>query len=158
MTIAPRKFFPLLVAILAVALTGCSPLQDDSVPGVGERAAIIELCNRYAHAMDHGDPEAWLATWAPEGSAETPWDGYQTYAEMAVHARREWGEQQPHRHILANHVVAIEGDTATHRCYAFLVRIGEKEAQPRFIVEYSDKLRKLDGEWKFVHRQIVLQE
>ena len=149
----------LLVSVLQVAGSGCSSLSNEiQTRAAADRLAIIELCNRYAHAMDHGDPEAWIATWTHDGSAETPWDGHQTYEEMAEHARREWSEPQTHRHILTNHVTSIERDYATHRCYAYLVTVAERKTEPRFVVEYHDKLRKVDGEWKFTHRRIVLQK
>ena len=155
MTICKKLY--LLVSLAMTAIVGAVGAQEKWEETTA-KLAIIELCNRYAHAMDHGDPDAWIATWAADGKSETPWDGVQNLKEMAVKARQDWSKPQPHRHILANHITSIEGDKATHRCYAYLVRIGDRKAEPRFIVEYEDQLQKIDGIWKFVFRRITVQE
>ena len=49
---------------------------------------------------------------------------------LVEHARREWSVPQSHRHILTNHVTSIEGDKATHRCYAYLVAVAERKSEP----------------------------
>ena len=154
---ARRISLPLIVAVATIAAAGNSHAEDPANIAA-DKLAIIELCNRYAHAMDHGDPDAWIATWAPEGKCATPWDGEQDLKEMAAKARKDWAKPQLHRHVISNHIISLTGNTATHRCYASLVRVGERKDEPGFIVEYEDKLRKVDGEWKFTFRRITVQK
>ena len=153
----PKNYLCLLIGLAMMTMASVLEAQEIREETTA-KLAIIELCNRYAHAMDHGDPDEWIATWAPDGKSETPWDGVETLKEMAAKARKDWSKPQPHRHILANHITSVKGNKATHRCYAYLVRIGDRKAEPGFIVEYEDQLRKIDGKWKFVFRKITVQE
>ena len=154
---AKQISYLVLIAISTLAFGG-SGRAEDPAKIAAEKLAIIELCNRYARAMDHGDPDTWIATWAPEGKGVTPWDGEQDLKEMAAKARKDWAKPQAHRHLLSNHIISITGNTATHLCYASLVRIGDRKEEPGFVVEYEDKLRKVDGEWKFTFRRIKVQD
>ena len=58
------------------------------------------------------------------------------------------------RHWTNNHVIEGDGDRATHSSYIMIVRMKETP-----IIEttgiYHDSLKKVNGAWKFVRREVT---
>ncbi len=63
------------------------------------------------------------------------------------------------QHLVGNHEVAVDGDTATHRCYLQAQHVRRAATGgPNYIVagRYEDRLVRTDGGWRIAHRTLVV--
>jgi hypothetical protein len=63
------------------------------------------------------------------------------------------------QHLVGNHEVAIDGETATHRCYLQAQHVRRAAVGgPNYIVagRYEDQLVRTDDGWRIVHRRLVV--
>ncbi len=115
---------------------------------------ILQLAARYNHAIDYGDPEAWAGTFSEDGvfnGGPEPVTGHEALAQFAGGFETRMGGA---RHWTNNHVVDGDGDDATHSCYLNLIQT--KDGGSSVITgRYDDKLRKVDGQWRFTERNVT---
>jgi ketosteroid isomerase-like protein len=132
-----------------------------------DRAEIENLSNRYMIAVDAGDIETVMATWADDGVLE--WVGGVENGKAAIRkAMSNFGGARPvtvpagatsrprtHHHIL-NHVIDVHGDTATTVAYWFNITNAtpQKDVQLMYFGHYEDELVKRNGRWLFKHRKV----
>jgi hypothetical protein len=121
---------------------------------VADRLDILELAARYNQAIDSGDGPAWAATFTPDGVFETARGSTVGTAALAQFAESFAARMPGTRHWNNNHIIEGDGDEATHRCYLQLLRTGE-QAGIVSTARYEDRLRRVDGAWRFVHRTVV---
>ena len=119
-----------------------------------DRLAILDLAARYSHAWDYGAVDAWVGTFTADGLIT---DGERTFRgieELRSFAKGHAGSDLPDRHWTSNHVITGDGETATHSCYILIVKVTET---PTLIAAgiYRDQLQKVDGEWRFVRREVT---
>jgi ketosteroid isomerase-like protein len=120
-----------------------------------DRLEILELANRYNDAVDSHDPEAWVATFAPDGAVDSPFgqprgtEGLRAWITAVIGMLSEGT-----RHLTLGAIVdeGPEEGTATMRS-SYLV-FGRDKAPPTLGATggYVDRLRKIDGRWRFIHR------
>ena len=65
----------------------------------------------------------------------------------------------PSQHLLGNHDIRVNGNTASSRCYVRAAHAG-KDALAGSLYEvwgeYKDMLSLIDGAWKITHREFVI--
>jgi hypothetical protein len=125
---------------------------------------IRQLLGRYNLAIDLGDAEGWAATFTPDGvfrctglPEHHPLGGrYEGTEELIAYAKTNHAIAKGRaRHWNANLVIDGDGETATMRCYLLnLTATAGKLAGTTGI--YEDRLRKDDGQWRFVERHIAV--
>jgi SnoaL-like domain len=119
-----------------------------------DKLEIRELASKYAIAMDEGNIEAWLETWAPHGV----WEGGAGIYEGRERLRQLLPDIKERirgkRHIMTNFVVTGDGVQASQTSYLLIVDIA-KTTLPGTAV-YVDQLEKINNQWLFVHRKVVL--
>ena len=127
---------------------------------IEDRLAINDLFVRYATALDNGDVDGIVSCFTEDGSLESPAvgvysgrDGIRAFSERF--ARFHAGGSQL-RHVLSNITATVDGDTAQATCY--LVNILTKDGVTRYGPpgRYDCSLRRVNGEWLFQHRLVVL--
>ncbi|HTT02798.1 MAG TPA: nuclear transport factor 2 family protein [Steroidobacteraceae bacterium] len=149
------------------AVLGC--LLSATVFGsyADDRAEIENLSNRYMVAVDAGDIETVMATWADDGVLE--WVGGVENGKAAIRkAMSGFGEalqgkipesatsrQRTHHHIL-NHVIDVKGNTAKTIAYWFAItnNTPQKDVQLVYFGHYEDELVKQNGHWLFKKRRV----
>ena len=131
-----------------------------------EYELIRQLLGRYNLAIDLGDAEGWARTFTadgvfrctglPEGS---PLGGrYQGTDELVAYAKVHYGIAKGRaRHWNANLVIEGDGETATMRCYLLALTAGAGKLAGTTGI-YEDRLRKVDGQWRFVERHIAIDD
>ena len=129
-----------------------------------EYELIRQLLARYNLAIDLGDAEGWAATFTPDGVFQcsglpegSPLGGrYEGTAALVAYAKVNHRIAKGRaRHWNANILIEGDGDTASMRCYLLnLTAVSGKLAGTTGI--YEDRLRKLDGEWRFAERHIAV--
>ena len=119
-----------------------------------DRGAILDLASRYCHTFDLGDPDGWAKCFPKEGLFEAPGrtlKGREELRKMAESAQFP----APIRHLPS--VFSINGDanSATMLCYFTVIRLDSPPAT--FAVgRYEDELKKIDGQWKFAARRVIM--
>ena len=168
-----RKPIALSGGIAALMLAAAAPAVADDASYAEDRAKIEDLQARYLFALDFRDPEAYAATFAPDGILDYgagEIKGREAIAEMVANTRRNAEAQRAAddsglrpaagRHNIANIVIEIEGDTATGAAYWFHMGNDnpERSAQLNSFGHYEDELVKIDGEWYFSKRKIYNEQ
>jgi ketosteroid isomerase-like protein len=147
----------LSVAIAGTALAGYA---DD-------RAEIENLSNRYMVAVDAGDIETVMSTWAEDGVLE--WVNGVERGKAAIRkamsnfggARKveipEGATSRPRtRHQIINHVIDVDGNTARTIAYWFALTNStpQKDVQLLYFGHYEDQLVRVNGKWLFKVRKV----
>lgn len=157
------KASALAVAVLALvtgAATAWAGYADD-------RAEIENLSNRYMVAVDAGDIETVMSTWAEDGVLE--WVYGVEHGKAAIRkamsgfggARRveipDGATSRPRtRHQIINHVIDVNGDKAKTIAYWFALtnNTPQKDVQLLYFGHYEDELVRVNGKWLFKHRKV----
>ncbi|MEY3661100.1 MAG: nuclear transport factor 2 family protein [Pseudohongiellaceae bacterium] len=132
-----------------------------------DRAEIENLSNKYMVAVDAGDIETVMSTWADEGRLE--WvGGVENGKEEIRAAMSNFGgaryealpagatARQRTRHQIVNHVIDVDGDTATTTAYWFAMtnRTPQGDVQLLYMGHYEDLLVRVNGKWLFKTRKV----
>ena len=143
-----------LLLVLAFA-GGCAPQPDSRLAAVMDRQAIDQLVEGdYPRALDAHDWDAYAATFTEDGEL--------SLGQQTAHGRAEIKKlvgalpNEKINHVISNLSYRIQGDTATGGAY--WQDIGLVNGAPGIAVagHYDDTLRKVNGEWKFTKRAIVI--
>jgi len=150
-------------AALLLCFTGAPALADYA----NDRAEIENLSNRYMIAVDAGDIETVMATWAEDGVLE--WVGGVEVGKEAIRkAMSNFGGARPvnipegatsrprTRHQIINHVIDVNGDTAKTVAYWFALtnNTPQKDVQLLYFGHYEDELVRQNGKWLFKRRKV----
>jgi len=147
----------LIAAVSGAALAGYA---DD-------RAEIENLSNKYMVAVDAGDIETVISTWAENGVLD--WVGGVENGREAIRKAMsgfaggrvvnipEGATSRPRtRHQIINHVIDVTGDTAKSTAYwfAFTNNTPQKDVQLLYFGHYEDELVRVNGKWLFKYRKV----
>lgn len=120
---------------------------------VADKIEIQELTAKYALAMDEHDVSRWLHTWAADGKWEGPLGTYLGH-EKLPQLLRDLGERiVGRRHVITNHIIEVSGSEASQTCYMQILAYKDGFRLVGTAV-YRDRLKKIDGEWRFLHRRL----
>ena len=132
-----------------------------------DRAEIENLSNRYMIAVDAGDIETVMTTWADDGVLE--WVGGVENGKAAIRkAMSNFAGGRPvaipegatsrlrTHHQLANHVIDVNGNTAKTIAYWYNITNStpQKDVQLMYFGHYEDELVKVNGHWLFKKRKV----
>jgi hypothetical protein len=148
-------------ALLAfVATAACAGYADD-------RAEIENISNRYMVAVDAGDIDTVMSTWADDGVLESVF-GVATGKAAIRKTMSDFGggrvkslpanaTSRPRvRHQIMNHVIDVNGNTARSVAYWFALTndTPQHDVQLLYFGHYEDELVKLNGHWLFKTRKV----
>lgn len=153
-------------ALALAAMPGVALAQQNSY--ADDRARIENLSNHYMAAVDAGDIDTVMETWAEDGVLD--WVGGVEHGKEEIHeAMANFGgagimgslpadatERPRTRHQIINHVINVDGDTATSFAYWFAMtnRTTHGQIELLYMGHYEDELARIDGEWKFKKRTV----
>jgi hypothetical protein len=142
-----------------------------------DKEAVLETLTRYAWTIDHGPDDEWLDLFTDDAVVEIRYRQGAALARAAEGVLTESGVRHTgraqlipfkaghtrspdkwHKHVIADFVVEIEGDTARSKCYQ--VRVDETDGlvHVRGFGRYLDRLvRGADGRWRFVERVVEVE-
>lgn len=130
---------------------------------VDERAVVKALYG-YAHGLDYGPEEQFVDVFTPDGSwrrrpgrrPERQFSGRDAITQMYrdhVHAPEYY-----HKHVVANPVVEVSGNTATARSYLILVAEHPSGPYVRAFSRCFDQfVRCDDGRWRLLSREAEME-
>lgn len=121
---------------------------------------INDLFVRYTTALDAGEVDTIVGCFTEDGALESPVVGVHA-GQAAIRAFaerfarfRERGSQL--RHFISNLAVQVDGDTARATCYLLNVITRDGKTEVMAPGRYDCQLVKLNGEWLFKHRLVML--
>jgi ketosteroid isomerase-like protein len=132
-----------------------------------DRAEIENLSNKYMVAVDAGDIETVMSTWADDGVLE--WVNGVEVGKAAIRkAMSNFGgarkvdipegatSRARTRHQIINHVIDVTGNTARTTAYwfAFTNNTPQKDVQLLYFGHYEDDLVRVNGKWLFKKRKV----
>ena len=132
-----------------------------------DRAEIENLSNKYMVAVDAGDIETVMATWADDGVLD--WVGGVERGKAAIRkamsnfggSRKvdipEGATARPRtRHQIINHVIDVQGNIAHTTAYWFAMtnNTPQHDVQLLYFGHYEDVLAKINGHWLFKSRKV----
>lgn len=157
-------------------LTAVAALALSTVPTAGwaansyadDRALIENMSNHYMVAVDAGDIDTVMKTWADDGVLE--WVGGVEHGRDAIRkAMSNFGggavmdslpptatERPRTQHQIVNHVININGDKATSFAYWFALtnKTTHGQIEVLYMGHYEDELARINGTWKFTKRTV----
>ena len=157
-----KNLFSAAVAalVLSVPAIALASYADD-------RAEIENLSNRYMVAVDAGDIETVMSTWAEDGVLESVFGTQHGKAEIrksmsAFGGGRavtipEGATSRPRtHHQIINHVIDVDGNSAKTIAYWFAMTNAtpQKDVQLLYFGHYEDQLVKVNGKWLFKSRKV----
>jgi hypothetical protein len=124
------------------------------VGALEDRLEIRELIDRAMILVDLGDYDGYGNLYAPGGRYESPFAQAQGPREISAVSRRltESGFTEGKRHFTGPVQVEVDGDHARALSYFWVAKT--RKALGVFATgTFTDRLEKIDGRWRFVHRK-----
>ncbi len=156
-----KSIFPVMTLLLGLCSTTAS------ADYANDRAEIENLSNKYMVAVDAGDIELVMSTWHEDGVLEWVFGVEHGKAEIRTamsgfggaryEAILDGATSRPRtRHQIINHVIDVEGDTATTTAYWFAMtnRTPQNDVQLLYMGHYEDILVRENGKWLFKSRKV----
>lgn len=133
--------------------------MDNELQLLVDQQAIIQLLNRYAFALDDRDWSALRSCFTPD-AIYTFSHGLRVEGFEAIEGvcRRALEPLDLSQHIVAGHLVELDGDEATARCYlhAQHVRRGIPDGETYIVAgKYTDTLVRADDGWRIRQRDLT---
>jgi len=119
-----------------------------------DKVEIQELSAKYAMAIDNSDLHAWLSTWTEQGIWEGAVGTFAGKDNLPLVLQKLAERLKGKRHVMTNFVIEGSGDTAIQHCYLLIVDCSKQT--PPGVAIYTDKLKKIDGQWLFSHRTVKI--
>ncbi len=138
-------------------------MSGDRIQGLADRQDIHDCLLRFCRGMDRFDRELYLsAFWGDAEMAAGPYVGDVPGCWDWAKPMHEAGQVLTH-HLLLNHHVDIDGDSAHSECYYQFVARNHpwEEGGGETIMlaggRYIDRLERRGGEWKIVLRTNIIE-
>lgn len=126
-----------------------------------DKYAIEERIGIYNLSLDQGHYADFLACWCEDGIFDgLAGMGGPFIGKAAIRTFTESYDERARfrlnglKHFTTGIVSKIDGDTAKSASHLQLVMTGSKGAKILFTGRYEDTLRRVDGQWLFVHRKL----
>ncbi len=129
------------------------PVVDD------DHRAITDLTIAYAWTLDEGRFDDLGEVFTQDATADLGGIHNDGLEAIIDRIRRALSHLDASQHVLANHQIRVDGDTATCRCY--LVAQHVKRGTPggdNFVVAgiYKDALTRTSEGWRVTHRDLTV--
>ena len=125
-----------------------------------DERAIRNVAFRYCRALDTKDWALLDEVFLPDSTAElgvpTTLEGIEAIRARIRGALEHLDDSQ---HLVGNHEIDVDGDTATHRCYLQAQHVrAAATGGPNYIVagRYEDRLVRTPDGWRIRHRTLTV--
>lgn len=154
-----RTVAAMMLALL-ISACGAAPMGDG--PTLADREAVERTLLRYSQGLDRLDADLYVSAMAPDVVIAIDGDERQGHEAMrriiAEEAALRQDEPRTLYHLEANPVIAFTGpDAAEHHAYWITMSRTPDGLDVLDVGTSSDRLRKIDGEWLIVRRDIWLE-
>jgi hypothetical protein len=128
--------------------------QTVDVARLADELAVQRLLASYCHRCDDAEFDALVDLFAPDGVFAMGDVSARGRTELlAFFHERQGPPERRGRHLTLNTVVDVAGDRASAVSdFVFLRRV-DGAVVPAIVGRYHDDLVRLDGSWRFAHRE-----
>lgn len=123
-----------------------------------DRLEIIELTHRYCWALDSKDLDLLDTVFLPDATAELRSAPLEGRDAIRARIRAAATALDATQHTVTNHMVTIDGDRATSRCYLHSQHVREgTEGGDLYVIagRYEDELVRTPDGWRIAFRRLV---
>ena len=123
-----------------------------------DRAAITDVTIRYCWALDTKDWSVLDSVFTEDANGDLLED---VVGRVAIKKRVETAlsRMDETQHLISNHQIVVQGDTATCRCYLQAQHVRKAaHGGPNFIIagRYEDELKRTPEGWRISFRRLVV--
>jgi ketosteroid isomerase-like protein len=134
--------------------------QDTSdADTTADKVAIAELAAKFETTFDQGDLDANVDLWTDDAVFDHPagvFTGKDAYRQWAEGFYQQAAASGGSHHLITNVQITVNGDQADMTSYLTLI-VGITNPAPVIISgDFTDHLVKVNGEWKFQTRKLVI--
>ena len=118
---------------------------------------IIDLTIEYCWALDTGEHHRLADIFLPDGVAVYSGQPFEGVAAIQAKVSSALGPLDASQHVVTNHQVRVEGDTARGRCYFQAQHVRRAaEGGPNWMVagSYTDDYVRTEQGWRIRHRAL----
>jgi hypothetical protein len=133
---------------------------DEAVQALLDERDIVQIALRYCQALDTKDwgrlDDVFVADATADLGSPEQLVGIEAIRGRIRTALERLDDSQ---HLVGNHEVSVEGDTASHRCYLQAQHIRTAAiGGPNYLVagRYEDRLARTAAGWRITHRTLVV--
>jgi 3-phenylpropionate/cinnamic acid dioxygenase small subunit len=131
----------------------------NSIGAPEDREEVRELYARYAMTIDGGAFDEWVDCFTDDGVFESARFGRHSGRDglkrfTAIYKESLGGAQV--RHVITNVTFQLDGERGAGACYLVYYHVKDGRVQQTAVGHYRDRLRKVNGRWKFESRQVAL--
>tara|TARA_B100000131_G_scaffold317529_1_gene359706 strand:- start:1194 stop:1658 length:465 start_codon:yes stop_codon:yes gene_type:complete len=134
-------------------------MSEKQVDQLEEKQKIVDLTIAYTWIIDHGPREKLREIFSEDAVFIIDTRHLNGIDEIRGKIERTLGGLSASQHIVSNHQVSIDGDTATSRCYLHAQHtLDGTEGGDNYVMagRYIDRLSRLGNEWRITERQLML--
>ncbi len=134
-------------------------MTEKQIHQLEEKQKIVDLTIAYTWIIDHGPRERLREIFTENAVFIIDTRHLNGIDEIRGKIERTLGGLSASQHIVSNHQVSIDGDTATSRCYLHAQHtLTGTEGGDNYVMagRYIDKLVRVDSEWRIAERQLML--
>ena len=134
-------------------------MTEKQIHRLEEKQKIVDLTIAYTWIIDHGPRERLREIFTENAVFIIDTRHLNGIDEIRGKIERTLGGLSSSQHIVSNHQVSIDGDTATSRCYLHAQHtLTGTEGGDNYVMagRYIDKLVRVDSEWRIAERQLML--
>jgi hypothetical protein len=136
----------------------CNKTLEQKIQELADREAIRDLIATYAHRVAHGLANADLftddGTYINRRTPDSPGTVVRGRKELDAHFIARPGGAGTAMPMIHNNLIAINGDEASAIC-SIELRVSDNGTSTIASGYYQDRLRREDGLWKFVVRDVT---
>jgi hypothetical protein len=133
-------------------------VRTPTLEEMAAKQAITEVIHRFSRGVDRMDEALTRGCWHPGGTDEHAPFFAGTAEEFVAWVWPIHGKLISTRHVVSNILIDLRGDEAGAESYYMVIsraQRGDELVDSISGGRYLDRLRCIDGEWAFTHRQIV---
>ncbi|MGB8859687.1 MAG: nuclear transport factor 2 family protein [Ilumatobacteraceae bacterium] len=135
-------------------------VRDAEIANMLDERDIVAVALRYCRALDTKDWPQLATVFLPDATADLS-SGTNLVGLDAIvgRIRAALESLDQSQHLVGNHEVLIDGDTATHRCYLQAQHIRRAATGgPNYLVggRYEDRLVRTSSGWRIAHRTLTV--
>ena len=134
-------------------------MTEKQIHQLEEKQKIVDLTIAYTWIIDQGPRERLREIFTKDAVFIIDTRHLNGLDEIRGKIDRTLGGLSASQHIVSNHQVSIDGDTATSRCYlhAQHTRNGTEGGENYVMAgRYLDKLVRVDSQWRITERQLMI--
>ncbi len=134
-------------------------MSEQQIDRLEEKQKIVDLTIAYTWIIDQGPRERLREIFTKDAVFIIDTRHLNGLDEIRGKIDRTLGGLSASQHIVSNHQVSIDGDTATSRCYLHAQHtLNGTEGGDNYVMagRYIDKLVRVDSAWRITERQLML--